>query len=52
MPNLEEIIPVRSHVLFSALIATAHRGQEAREAGQVLKTTARLLLKPRPTPEQ
>jgi AcrR family transcriptional regulator len=44
VPNLEEIIPVLSHVLFSALIAMAHRGQEPREAANVLKTTARLLL--------
>lgn len=46
--NLEEIIPVLSHVLFSALIATAHRGQEPREAGQILRIAARLLLKPGP----
>ncbi len=44
VPNLEEIVPVLSHVLFSALIAVAHRGQEPREAGNVLKTAARLLL--------
>jgi len=44
VPNLEEIIPVLSHVLFSALIAMAHRGREPREAANVLKTTARLLL--------
>jgi hypothetical protein len=44
VPNLEDIIPVLSHVLFSALIAMAHRGQEPREAANVLKTTARLLL--------
>jgi AcrR family transcriptional regulator len=43
--NLEEIIPVLSHVLFSALIAMAHRGQEPREAANVLRTTARLLLR-------
>lgn len=43
-PNLDEIIPVFSHVLFSVLIAIAHRGQEPREAGRVLRTTARLLL--------
>ena len=42
--NLEEIVPVLSHVLFSVLIAVTQRGQEAREAGEVLKTTARLLL--------
>ena len=47
VPNLEEIIPVLSHVLFSALIALAHRGQEPREAAHVLKTAARLLLSPR-----
>lgn len=45
--ELEQIIPVLSHVLFSTLIAVAHRGQDPREAGQVLKTAARLLLKPR-----
>jgi len=44
IPNLEEITPVLSHVLFSALIAMAHRGQEPREAANVLRTTARLLL--------
>ena len=44
VPNLEEIIPVLSHVLFSALIAMAHRGQEPRQAARVLRTTARLLL--------
>ncbi len=44
VPNLEEIIPVLSHVLFSALIAVVHRGQETREASHVLRTTARLLL--------
>jgi AcrR family transcriptional regulator len=42
--HLEEIIPVLSHVLFSVLIAVTQRGQEAREAGQVLRTAARLLL--------
>lgn len=47
VPNLEEIIPVLSHVLFSALIALAHRGQEPREAARVLRTAARLLLGPR-----
>lgn len=44
VPNLDEIIPVLSHVLFSALIAMAHRRQEPREAAKVLRTTARLLL--------
>lgn len=52
VPNLEEIVPVLSHVLFSALIATAHRGQDSREAAQVLRTAARLLLKPGPASER
>jgi len=42
--NLEEIVPVLSHVLFSALISIIQRGQEPREAGRVLRTAARLLL--------
>jgi AcrR family transcriptional regulator len=42
--NLEEIVPVLSHVLFSALIAMTHRGQKPSEASRVLRTTARLLL--------
>ncbi len=46
VPNLDEIIPVLSHVLFSALVAIAHRGQEPREAAKVLRTAARLLLRP------
>jgi AcrR family transcriptional regulator len=45
VPNLDEIIPVLSHVLFSALIAVAHRGQDPREASDVLRTAARLLLR-------
>lgn len=45
-PSLEEIVPVLSHVLFSALIAVALRGQEPSEAAHVLRTAARLLLHP------
>jgi AcrR family transcriptional regulator len=44
VPNFEEIVPVLSHVLFSALIAMTHRGQDPSEAGTLLRTTARLLL--------
>jgi AcrR family transcriptional regulator len=44
VPNLDEIIPVLSHVLFSALIAMTRRGQKPSEASRVLRTTARLLL--------
>lgn len=46
VPNLDEIIPVLSHVLFSTLIAVAHRGQDPHEASHVLRTAARLLLHP------
>lgn len=42
--HLEDIITVLSHVLFSALIALALRGEPAAEAARVLRTTARLLL--------
>ena len=44
VPNLEEIVPVLYHVLFSALIAMTHRGQKPSEAARVLRTTAQLLL--------
>jgi AcrR family transcriptional regulator len=40
----EEITTVLSYVLFSALIATALRGQAPAEAAEVLRATARLLL--------
>ena len=49
--NLEEIVPVLSHVLFSALISIIQRGQEPQEAGQVLRTAARLLLRQSPSGE-
>jgi AcrR family transcriptional regulator len=42
--QLDEVVTVLSYVLFSALIATALRGREPREAAQVLRTTVRLLL--------
>jgi len=42
--NLEEIITVLSHVLFSVLIAMALRGGDPAEAAAVMRTTARLVL--------
>ncbi len=44
VPELDEIVPVLTHVLFSALIAMTHRGQDPHEAAAVLKSAARLLL--------
>lgn len=44
--NLEDVIAVLSHVLFSALIAMVMRGQPPAESARILRTTARLLLTP------
>ncbi len=43
--ELDEIVPVLTHVLFSALVAMAQRGQDPAEAAAVLKSAARLLLR-------
>ncbi|RMF21177.1 MAG: TetR family transcriptional regulator [Deltaproteobacteria bacterium] len=44
LPDLDEIVPVLTHVLFSALIALTQRGQDPHEAAAVLRSAARLLL--------
>ena len=48
VPNFDEIVTVLSHVLFSSLIALAHRGKDPNEVAHLLRSTARLLLNPHP----